>query len=76
MYSAVNFVKMLLHFNIYCTYKMDLMAEATTVTKDKISFHLNDLSCTAVHLLLAKINICISLENELFFISLKLVQTK
>ena len=57
---------------------MDLMAEATTVTKDKIyivlllyhnnfSFHLNDLSCTAVHLLLAKINICNGLENELFY---------
>ena len=36
MYSAVNFVQMLLHFN--CTYKMDPMAEATTVIKDKIYF--------------------------------------
>ena len=61
---------------------MDKMVEATAVAKDKIYIffgfatqhlylHLDDFAITV-----AKINICIDLENKLFFISLKLVQTK
>ena len=61
---------------------MDKTVEATAVAKDKIYIflvlqhnifilHLDDFAITV-----AKINICIDLENKLFFISLKLVQTK
>ena len=47
MYSVVYFVQMLLHFS-YCTYKMDRMAEATAVAKDKIYIF---CFCFVAHLL-------------------------
>ena len=69
------FRSMLLHFN-YCTYKMDRMAEKIAVAKDKTYIFLfcNTTSLVSLRwfvycsfaITVAKINICIDLENKLF----------